>query len=234
MWEDRCEQLRRFYALLDELDGAIGGARRLLDCTGRMSWPTRGVYFFREAGESRNDSGSGPRVVRVGTHALTPAAGTKLWGRLSQHKGRSSSGGNHRTSIFRLLVGSALINRDRMIFPTWGKGNKADKPTRCGEVVLEHQVSRVIGDMPLLWVPIEDAAGPGSMRGYIERNAIALLSNFNKPELDPPSQNWLGRYSDRELVKASGLWNQNHVGEQCDVAFLDAFGELVVRAKKAA
>ena len=30
------------------------------------------------------------------------------------------------------------------------------------------------------------------MRGYIERNAIALLSNYGKPAIDPPSPGWLG------------------------------------------
>jgi len=35
--------------------------------------------------------------------------GTTLWARLSQHRGSAKSGGgNHRCSIFRLLVGRAL------------------------------------------------------------------------------------------------------------------------------
>ena len=33
-----------------------------------MYWPQRGVYFFMEDGEERSDSGSGLRIVRVGTH----------------------------------------------------------------------------------------------------------------------------------------------------------------------
>ena len=92
---------------------------------------------------------------------------------------------------------------------------------------------------------IEDEAGPESRRGYIERNghvaddaanfaAIALLSNYNKPTLDPPSQNWLGHRSDRERVRKSGLWNQNHVEEPYDPAFLDSLDQLVSQAKRAA
>jgi hypothetical protein len=54
------------------------------------------VYFFREAGETRCDSGNGPRIVRVGTHALKAGSSTKLWTRLSQHRGKSAGGGNHR------------------------------------------------------------------------------------------------------------------------------------------
>ena len=41
-----------------------------------MKWPARGVYFFREAGESRSDTGEGLRVVRVGTHALKAGGST--------------------------------------------------------------------------------------------------------------------------------------------------------------
>jgi len=85
----------------------------------------------------------------------------------------------------------------------------------------------LIGNMWFLWLTIEDEAGAESRRGYVERNSIALLSNFNKPALDPPSQGWLGHHSDRERVRKSGLWNQNHVEEDCDPAFLDTLDRFV-------
>jgi hypothetical protein len=70
-----------------------------------------------EEGEERSHSGQGPRIVRVGTHALKGGSSTTLWKRLSQHKGQERSRrGNHRGSIFRLIVGTAL---------------NADDPTRC-------------------------------------------------------------------------------------------------------
>jgi hypothetical protein len=92
---------------------------------------------------------------------------------------------------------------------------------------LERKVSLHIADLPFLWIPVEDESGPNSRRSYIERNAIALLSNYAKAPLDPPSHDWLGRHSDRERVRKSGLWNQNHVDEVCDSAFLDTLDELV-------
>ena len=49
-----------------------------------------GVYFFHEPGEERLDTGVGPRIVRVGTHALKIGSSTKLWTRLSQHKGQAN------------------------------------------------------------------------------------------------------------------------------------------------
>ncbi len=59
---DRLSDLVRFYTLLDRL-AAVTGSQTLATCHGRMNWPRRGVYFFFEPGESRSDSGTGPRVV---------------------------------------------------------------------------------------------------------------------------------------------------------------------------
>ncbi len=228
MHAERQQDLIEFYSILDRLETRIGGARKLADCGGRMSWPNRGVYFFREPGELRTNSGAGPRVVRVGTHALNAGSGTKLWTRLSQHRGQASTGGgNHRGSIFRLIVGAALIRRDGHSFSTWGAGNTADRETRFGERALELEVSQVIGRMPFLWLTVPDDAGPDSLRGSIERNAIALLSNYNRPALDPPSLRWLGQHSDRERVRNSGMWNQNHVNERHDHEFLHTLNQLV-------
>jgi hypothetical protein len=199
-----------------------------------MDWPKRGLYFFYEQGEFRSDTGDGPRVIRVGTHALKAGSRTKLWTRLSQHKGQlKTGGGNHRGSIFRLIVGAALINSERLNFPTWGDGNTANTDVRSSELALERLVSQVIGNMRFLWLAIEDEAGPESRRGYIERNSIALLSNYNKAGLDPPSQGWLGHHSDRERVRKSGLWNQNHVEEGYDPAFLGTLDRLVSDVRRA-
>jgi hypothetical protein len=220
--------LLRFYATLVRLEQSIGGERKLADCSGQIQWPQRGVYFFREEGESRTDTGHGPRIVRVGTHALKAGSSTKLWTRLSQHRGKSKSGGgNHRGSIFRLIVGAALMVRDGRDIPTWGRGNMATRNIVVAEDTFEREVSTVIGRMPFLWLRVDDDPGPLSRRGFIERNAIALLSNYGKPPLDPPSAQWLGRRSDRERVRDSGLWNSNHVHESYDPAFLDELEKLV-------
>ncbi len=232
MASSRLEHLRRFYGLLDMLERNVGGARSLGDCSGSMSWPMRGVYFFREPGESRTTSGKGPRIVRVGTHALKAGSRTRLWDRLKQHRGTVRSGwGNHRGSIFRLIVGTALVERDGFERRTWDtcSGGVPRNIREC-ELELEQAVSNVIGAMPFLWLAIEDAAGPGSLRGYIERNSIALLSNHGKEAIDPPSSAWLGRHCTRERVRAAGLWNSNHVDEPYDSAFIDRLAGLVEQA----
>jgi hypothetical protein len=230
MSDRRLQDLIRFYSILNRLEKTIGGARALADCRGRMKWPARGIYFFREASEHRSDTGEGLRVVRVGTHALKAGGSTTLWGRLSTHRGQlGSGGGNHRGSIFRLIVGTALITRDGHKFPTWGEGRSAANDTKAAEIELERAVSEIIRAMPFIWLSVDDESGPASMRGKIERNAIALLSNFNKPPLDPPSLHWLGRHCDRDRVRASGLWNQNHIDESYNPAFLDDLERLVGR-----
>lgn len=222
----RC--LRDFYALIAKLEETCGGVRRLSDCSGRMQWPRRGVYFFFEAGEWRSDSGSGLRIVRVGTHALSGGSKTSLWNRLAQHRGNASDwGGNHRGSIFRLLVGSSILRRDGRTLDTWGQGQSAAANIRDHERDIERSASNVIGAMPFIWLDVPDEPGRASLRGQIERNSIALLSNFGGDQLDAPSAGWLGRFSDRERVRKSGLWNSNHVDESFDPEFLNNFERLI-------
>ena len=228
----------RFYRLLERLEARAGGTRRLGECNGRMDWPRRGLYFFFEAGETRSGSGEGPRVVRIGTHALTAGSRSTLWGRLSQHRGAEGGGGNHRGSIFRLLVGVALARQGVTALPvSWGVGADAGTAARrldidrgdvrTGESAMELRVSRFVGEMPFLWLDVDDEPGPSSERGLIERNVIALLSSAREPAPDPASAAWLGRFSDRDRVGRSGLWNNRHVDERYSASFLDVMQRRV-------
>ena len=88
-------------------------------------------------------------------------------------------------------------------------------------------MTNYIGAMPFLWIDIDDEPGPGSLRGVIERNSIALLSNHKRMPLDPPLSSWLGYSSDRQLVRGSGLWNQRHVEETHDPMFLDVLEKMI-------
>ncbi|MGI9310621.1 MAG: hypothetical protein ACR2P7_03685, partial [bacterium] len=219
------------YALLERLARRTGGWRVLARCGGRDEWPLRGVYFFQEDGERRAQSGDGARIVRVGTHALKVGSQTTIWKRISQHKGvQKSGGGSHRGSIFRLLIGTALIARDLHQCDSWGVGGSAPKDIRARELPMERRVSETIGRMRVICLPILDEAGPDSLRGVIERNSIALLSNFsnhNRPPIDAPSCDWLGAHCARERVRRSGIWNQRHVEDDYDRSFLAAFEQLV-------
>jgi hypothetical protein len=211
---DRASDSIRFYELLDRLAVRIGGPRELGSADGRMIWPRRGVYFFFEAGEWRLGSGIGHRVIRVGTHGLRPGSGSTLWGRLAQHRGAATAG-NHRGSVFRLLVGLAIAGRHpELTVSSWAHGASATPAITEQEQELEGRVSAVLAQMQVLWLGIEDEPGPLSLRGSVERNSISLLSAYCFPAIDPASPDWLGDCCPRERIRKSGLWNSNHLDER--------------------
>ena len=222
----RQSDLDRFYGLLVELETRSGGKRQLTHCDGRMGWPERGVYFFFENGELRSDQAT-HRVVRVGTHGLRPSKST-LWGRLSQHKGNVGGsmpgGGNHRGSIFRLHVGTALLGSGEWpdsIRDSWGQGSTAPRDVRQNEYPLEQAVSARIGAMPFLWLGVADPPSAKSDRARIETGTISLLSTLDPTASDRPSAGWLGHHADRESIRGSGLWNVNHVRATKDPVSLE-------------
>jgi hypothetical protein len=219
---NRWGELNEFYATLVTLRERLGGCRRLRDSSGESSWPRRGVYFFFEDEEYRAGLKE-LRVVRVGTHAVTVNSRSTLWGRLRAHKGsvvgEYAGGGNHRGSIFRLHVGGSIISMKGLQnqYPKWGIGASAPKQVRLGEQPVEELVSQKIGNMPFLWLRVEDEPSPESERVKIERNSIALLSNFGRDSrevVDPPSTGWLGNWSINNYIRGSGLWNVNYVTDR--------------------
>jgi hypothetical protein len=227
----RLADIERFYCLLDELSQRLGGMRKLPNFGRFRDWPPRGVYFFFEPSELRTNSGKALRVVRIGTHALSLGSHSTLRQRLGQHRGALSGGGNHRGSIFRLLVGQALLAKGGLPGCTsWGiKGTAADASASLGidrgkldstEAPVEQAVNAYLCTLPFLWVSADDEPSPDSQRGFIERNAIGLLSNYGRAVVDPPSAGWLGHFSNRARVRSSGLWNQQHVDETHDPTFL--------------
>lgn len=214
----------RFYQVIGDLARRLGRVT-LADCHGRMPWPARGVYFFFEPGEVRPDGT--PRVVRVGTHAVSAGSRTTLWHRLSQHRGKASDGGgNHRGSIFRRHVGAALLASGQCARPArsrWGEGGSAARSVRLAEVPVEQAVSAHIRSMPFVWIEADDEPGVQSVRALIERHSIALLSGCSPSGkgADQPSPGWLGRASVAPEVRSSGLWNVRHVEDPYDPGFLD-------------
>jgi hypothetical protein len=215
-----------FYALLDDLSDRIGGPRKLKDCTASSGWPRRGVYFFFEEVESRVNGN--PRVVRVGTHAITNTSNTTLWNRLSNHRGNiggaNPGGGNHRGSIFREHVGTALLRRGNWpseLHQSWRDKN-AFQLAREWEYSLEQAVSRHIGDMPFLWLEVPELGD----RQVMERNSIGLLSR-RRGGVDAESRQWLGLNADSEKVCSSALWNVMHVDGDYDPNYLNMLERLI-------
>lgn len=220
-----------FYSALRELYIGQDGGRILAECSGRSGWPPRGLYLIFEPDEllqSRKFKPLVHRVTRIGTHAVSKGSKTSLWDRLSTHRGTNAGGGNHRSSIFRLHVGAALIARSptKWPVPTWGKGQIAPKETQHNERQLEAEVSKIIGQMRVLWLDIPDEAGPGSDRAFLERNAIGVVSRANvvAGRHDP---RWLGYDSPNINIALSGLWNLNHLNLVPSEGFNEVFSAYV-------
>jgi len=197
------------------------------ESTAKQGWPQSGVYLFFEPGERRSSTDE-LRVVRVGTHRVSRGAKSTLWGRLRAHRGIKEGGGNHRGSIFRLHVGAALAAREPALrVPSWGVGQTAKAAVREVEKELERRVSAYLATMSVLWLAVEDEAGPTSDRAYLERNLIGLLVGPGGP-IDSPSARWLGRFSPDERIRLSGLWNLNHLNYTYSPEFLDVFNEYIL------
>jgi hypothetical protein len=124
-----------------------------------------------------------------------------------------------------------MIKRGGLHVPSWAEGGSlgeaslrlglAREAIRNLERPVESAVTLAIGAMPFVWVQVEDPPSTTSQRAFIERNAIALLSNFGKTPADPPLETWLGLDSEKDRVRRSGLWNNNHVEEIYDPTFMD-------------
>ena len=230
----RHDDTDRLYELLEELARRVGGKQKLKDCTGYMDWPDRGVYVFFARNEYR-DSGDQLRVTRIGTHAVSEGSSTSLWDRLRTHRGALrgtyEGGGNHRGSVFRKRVGEAFVERDSLHdeYPHWGEGSSAKRERRLSELEMEQRVSDYIRDLPFLWLNVDDEPSADSQRAYIERNTIALLSNYQRDAVDARADDWLGNHSRSQKIRDSGLWNVNHVDEEYEPGFLDALHEAIER-----
>lgn len=113
-------------------------------------------------------------------------------------------------------------------FPeSWGVGQAATKDIRVREEEPERRVSEYIGNLLVLWMAILDEASPDSDRAYLEQNCVALLSGTRGP-LDPPTSSWLGNWSARSSIRASGLWNVDYVDRMgYDSHFLSVFETYV-------
>jgi hypothetical protein len=226
----RGEAVTALYDLLDDARRRCGGFRYLRDANTR-DLPDQGVYFFFDDCEPRGDGG-GPRVVRVGTHAVSVGSRQTLAKRLRQHRGTvggtSPGGGNHRGSVFRRHVGAALIARDGWpdAATTWAKPLAPGERPSPGEQALETAVSTYIGALPYLWVAAAGPASPTGLRARIERGAIAVLSDHRRAPINPPSATWLGHHARAPEIRTSGLWNVRHVSDpwQPDILDLVAVG----------
>ena len=126
-------------------------------------------------------------------------------------------------------IGNSILTKDskKNEYKSWGVGQSGTKEQKEKEKPIEELVSEYISKMSILWLEINDDAGPDSDRAYIEKNSIGLLT-FAVPAIESPSREWKGNYSVKECIRRSGLWNINHVGSGYDPGFLSVFETYVL------
>lgn len=165
--------------------------------------PRNGIYFFYEQSE-------GDRIVRVGTHR----GNARFYDRLRDHYGtRRSFRAWRRTSDFRYHLGAALLNRDQ---------DPALEPwlDRKGERMREVE-AQVTELLHTTFTFRALSVGDLDERLSLERALIGALSA--SPRM---SEQWLGLHAIDSKVRASGLWNSDHIGAT-DPLNMDRLRELI-------
>jgi hypothetical protein len=223
---DRTDAVQAFYGIVEHMNAksAILPLREAL----QNPLPDQGVYFFFDPTEETRFSTQLGRLVRVGTHAVSAGSRATLRDRLRAHLGTSDGYGNHRSSVFRLHVGEAIIRRDgiRKRFPEWGNGQSSSASVRERERPLERKVSDVISKLHVANVKVADRAAKMSARSALERLTIALFTENYQP-VDPPGPQWLGRHSAHDVISKVGLWNLREVGSKADLRVIETIRERV-------
>ena len=195
----------------------------------RHDLPNQGVYFFFDPNEPTQFSKVVPRLVRVGTHGVSEGSKASLRNRLRTHLGTGEGLGNHRSSVFRLHVGDALIRKNNMRdqFPHWGKGQTTEIEIRRREAELESAVSTYISQLQIVVLEVSDQANKESARSLIERLSIAVFTEDFFP-IEEPSLDWLGLFSQHQTIVQTGLWNLRDSGSRADLQIVDLLRERVI------
>ncbi|HEX8591311.1 MAG TPA: hypothetical protein VF696_00970 [Candidatus Paceibacterota bacterium] len=179
--------------------------------------PANGLYLVFEKGEHAHGSN---RIVRVGTHT----GQNQLLSRLKQH----FLVGNKDRSIFRKNIGRALLARDGDSFLVdWeldltSAAAKALYGPRVDRTKYEETENRVTeymqANFTFVVLPVAEKADRLILESQII-SAVALCKECG------PSKNWLGNWSPKEKIRASGLWLVNELYKTP----LDAGGLLLLQ-----
>jgi hypothetical protein len=221
----RIYDLRLFYAWIDEQRraGRVFPFRTL----DAQLVPKRGVYIFLDQREP-NFLRVQPRIVRIGTHAVSLGSKATLRGRLRNHLGPANEIGNHRGSVFRLHIGRAMLEagEGHGRLSSWGEGQDADPHIKATEIDHELAVSRYLQELEVALIAIDDEPTKDSVRASAEAQLIALCSEAMRT-IDSPAPDWLGLKSPVAQIRQSGLWNIRGVGAKYDPAGVGSVASLI-------
>lgn len=170
--------------------------------------PANSIYLFFERGEVVPIGDHAiDRIVRVGTHTADGRFPRRI---------RDHYRGDRRASVFRYLVGSALLHRadpgtSRLITWAYGEGSMV----RDIEADVDATLAETFTFASISVDRRED-------RLAFERGLIALLAQHPAA---PPSPTWLGRFAGHPAIRRGGLWNTQQTG--ADPLTPEGFDRLV-------
>lgn len=217
---DRRTAIDRFYEILQR-NIAKQGCHQFRDLPSLRSNPKLdrpGIYFLFEPTEFR-ENGAARRVVYIGISRI-------LRDRLEKHS-KHSDASTLAEPFFEAVARSAgRAEFDEFFSQSWAK---IPEPTLTE--MRQFQIESVlpwIRELSFTWLPVLSA----DQKQQIEEGAIALLSNFPRPDvespIDPSSPTWLGRKVRRSAISQSGLWNREGVKRDIGgCAWLGEFESLV-------
>jgi hypothetical protein len=168
--------------------------------------PRNGLYILFEKGERAH---GGKRIVRIGTHT----GDNQLPLRLQQH----FLAENKDRSIFRKNIGRCILHKQHDPFLEqweWDLTTRASREKRARHIdvqkrqALEREVSKYIQkNFSFAVVPVDQK----NARLALESKMISTISVCEECR---PSKNWLGRYSPKEKIRESGLYQVNELYKQ--------------------
>jgi hypothetical protein len=218
LYNKRFQDVSKFYRMMQDLQLNSSQLRLFSECSGAMNWPKRGLYIYFRENENRLFSGNNLKVIRVGTHAVSLSSASSLWQRIKTHQGNLQGIGNHRSSVFRMHIGSSILAKEKISLSSWGKNIEISKDQEKLELEIEREVTIYMNNMLISYLDIGDNPSKNSDRAYLEQNIIGLLSGPIAP-IDIADESWLGYYCDNYAVRRSSLWNVNHTRMEYDPDF---------------
>ena len=215
----RSTDIELFYQLLGRIKWHVSKPFRLADVRNLNNLPQSGVEFYFEDGEYRFQSNNCNRVVRVGYSESTPK-------RLTSHNKTNNS----RFSVFRNHLSVTLAHRDfNLEMPELGTIRKRAEWVKENCPEIEPKINKHIKKLKVLILEVENSDD----LKYIRKNAIRLLSNFNKQKIiDPCSDDWLGKFHYDKKVKQSHLWNCRLVKGDHDSNFCSTLESLIEKIEQ--
>jgi hypothetical protein len=177
-----------------------------------------GLYFFFEPNEYRD------REHRTQLRVTYIGKASRLWARLKDHSDDSDRSNPLSNMFWAMARREKPISFDRWVKAGWFKSDVywADIKDDADYVAMRQleytKVLPYVQACSFTWLP----------RGEnLEKHVISLLSNYQRPSVDPPSDSWLGHHSPEAKIRESGLWNAQHINAQWTDDWLDDFERLL-------